>query len=348
MRITLVSPYSLDLPGGVQTHVVELAQRLAHAGEAVTVVAPGTEQASGPYRHIAVGSAIGVPANGAVAPIALDPRVVGRVAGAISDADVVHIHEPLMPLVGWSALRHSSRVLTFHADPSRLIRRVYAVCAPALRKATDGAAVTAVSELAASALRPFAPAPLIVPNGLDTGRYDLGLNRVRGRVTFLGRNDPRKGLDVLRAAWPEIRRRVPDATLVVLGAEGEDRDGVVYLGRVDEPTKAHELARSEVFCAPNRGGESFGITLVEGLAAGNAVVASDLPAFRAVAGPSAVYAPVGDRGSLAAAVSDLLADPSEIARLRQEGMARAQRYDWSQIVPRYRQIYEQVTSTQQK
>ena len=343
VRVALVSPYSFDHVGGVQSHVMELANRLADEGDEVVVVGPGAVTGPSPaYTHISIGGSVGVKANGAVAPIALHPNAARRVRRAAAAADVIHVHEPLMPLAGWAALRGPARVLTFHADPSRLVRRSYAIAAPVLRRLVRQAAVTAVSELAASAVRPFAPEVTIVPNGIETSQYDIDTARIGGRVTFLGRDDRRKGLDVLLAAWPRIRAAVPTATLVVLGAAGVDRDGISFLGRVDDATKMKELATSEIFCAPNRGGESFGITLVEGLAAGNAVVASDLAAFRAVAGDAARFVAVDDPAALAATVIDLLQDPLAVDRLRTDGIRRAQRYDWSAVVPAYRNLYDRV------
>jgi len=344
MRIAVVSPYSVDYPGGVQSHARELVGWLRRLGDDAWLVAPGTGSDDGSSRL--VGKSLRVPANGSLAPVALDPRVLRRVRVAVAGASVVHVHEPLVPLVAWAAMRVTPTVLTFHADPSPATRRAYRTCAPLLRRVIASAsAITAVSPVAAGAIAGFAPEPQIIPNGIDAAAYrPAGVERVPGRVAFLGRDDRRKGLDVLRKAWPGIRAAVPGATARIMGAGGDDGDGLVYLGRVDDATKVNELAAATVFCAPNRGGESFGITLVEGMAAGCAVVAADLPAFRSAAGSAAVFVPVGDSGALAERCVSLLTDAGAAARLGADGRAQSEQYDWAKIVPRYRRLYERVVS----
>ncbi len=348
MRVAVVSPYSLDHPGGVQSHARELVARLNRAGDVAWLVAPGTEiDPAGAIVTRPVGPAWLVPANGSRAPVALGPAVIRRVRRALEGADLVHVHEPLVPLVSWAALGAEPTVLTFHADPSPVVRRLYRWAAPLLRSVVSRArSVTAVSEVAASAIRAFAPELHVIPNGIEVDSYRLpDAPRIPGRVVFLGRRDPRKGLEDLESAWPSIRRRLPGATLRVLGADGAGGDGVEYLGRVDEATKRRELAAAEVFCAPNRGGESFGITLVEGLAAGCAAVASDIPAFRAVAGPDgACWVQAGNPHALAEGVVAVLADPQLRTELVRTGAARVAAYDWSAIVPRYRRLYRAAVS----
>lgn len=343
MKVAVVCPYALDQPGGVQSHTRELVHRLLTAGDDAWLVGPGTEPGGVPMRS--VGGSVRVPANKSVAPVSLAPGAVARVRKALVGADVIHVHEPLIPVVGWGAVRARPAVHTFHADPSGLVRRIYRVFGPALARVRAGAAATAVSEVAASAIQPFVDCAEIIPNGVDVASYrSTGMAGTPGRVAFLGRNEPRKGLDVLESAWPSIRMAVPGATLHVLGASGSDRDGIRYLGRVDESTKRSELAAASVFCAPNRGGESFGITLVEGMAAGCAVVASDLESFRAVAGDAALFVPPGEPAALADAVISLLWNEPRAKGLAGAGMQRARRYDWAAIVPRYRRLYQQVVA----
>jgi phosphatidylinositol alpha-mannosyltransferase len=182
--------------------------------------------------------------------------------------------------------------------------------------------------------------PTIIPNGLDVPAYHQAVEKNPYRVVFLGRSEPRKGLAVLLAAWPRIHNAFPSAELMVLGATAVDGNGVTFKGRVFDEVKQRELAGSSIYVAPNLGGESFLITLIEGMAAGCALVATDLPAFRDVADEAAVYFERGNPEALARAVMKLMAEPSEIHRLRSAAEARVGRYDWSVVMPRYLEAYE--------
>jgi phosphatidylinositol alpha-mannosyltransferase len=200
--------------------------------------------------------------------------------------------------------------------------------------------VTAVSPVAASVLGEAAEVR-IIPNGIDLARYREGeVAAVPGRTVFVGRDDPRKGLDVLLEAWPEVLRGHPGAELRVVGADRPDEvAGVTFLGRVDEARKVTELRSAQVLVAPNRGGESFGIVVLEGLAAGCAVVASDLAAFRAVAGDAAHYVPVGDAGALAGAILGLLGDEQAMTNLGERGIRRSGEFDRDSVLAAYLEAY---------
>jgi phosphatidyl-myo-inositol alpha-mannosyltransferase len=346
VRVAVVCPYDLGLPGGVQDQTTKLTGWLIEAGHEAWLVGPGT---TGPDGARLLGQTIGVRANGSVSPIALDPRSARRVASALDGADVVHVHEPLMPLVGIAAARVSRVpvVGTFHADPSSVVRSMYRLSRAALRSTIARLRiVTAVSRLAAEAVAPFA-APRIVPNAVDLRAYREGgdADRAAHRVVFVGRDEPRKGLDVLLEAWPNVRRAVRDAELVVAGANRPDQRGTRFLGRIGEADKQELLRSASVFVAPNLGGESFGITLVEAMAAGCAVVASGLRAFAAVAGDGAAYAPPGDASGLAAVVTRVLDDPSEAARLRSAASSAIGSYDVGTVFGEYVAAYEEALAS---
>lgn len=337
MRVGIVSPYNLSEPGGVQAQVLGLARELEKSGTEARVIGPGLPAG---VAGIDLGGTVKIRANGSVAPISVDPRTILRMRQAFDSLDVVHIHEPLMPLVSWTALvGDSPRVGTFHADPRPMTREVYRrahqLVERILRRIT---VVTAVSETAASILPPGTDAR-IVPNGVDVAALHKDVPRSEKRVAFLGRDEPRKGLHILLDAWEQVREAVPDAELVVMGRESGG-EGIDWRGRVGDDEKAEVLSSSAVYVAPNLGGESFGIVVVEGMAAGAAVIASDLAAFRQVGGDSVVYVPPGNANRLAVAIAELLRNHTRRAELGAKGPDRAKAFDWAEVVTSYRRCYE--------
>lgn len=333
MRVAVVCPYDLGLFGGVQQLTIELVDRLAASGHDAWLVGPGVRNGA-----VSVGRTVKMRANASVVPLALGSGVARAVREAVDGADVVHVHEPLMPRVGTAASGLSMpRVLTFHADAPGWAHRFYR--AAPVRHRMRESVLTAVSPVAARALPPAWGPVTIVPNAIDTAAYAVEVERVATRVTFLGRDDPRKGLDVLLRAWPTVVERVPGAELVVMGAKRTAGQGVRYLGRVAEDDKRATLASAAVHVAPNTGGESFGIVLAEAMAAGAAVVASDIPAFRAVVGDAGALVPVGDSAALADAVVGLLTNQAALERAAVAGRRRVRDFDWSVVVGRYVDAY---------
>ena len=339
----MVSPYALDVPGGVQQQVTGLVKQLCRSGEEAFVVAPAA--GGGPDR-IDVGKWVPVRVNRSRAPVALSPGVFSRVGAAISSADVVHIHEPFVPLVGWAALRiRKPTVVTFHADPSRTVKTLYTLGRRFLRQSLRGRLATAVSRTAARAIDPLEVEPEEIPNAIDVEAFRVPADRNPRQVAFVGRPDPRKGRDLLLAAWPEVRSQVRGAELVIIGGGDEPAvAGVRYLGRVTEEEKRRALATSAVFCAPNRGGESFGITVAEGMAAGCAVVASDLDAFSDVLAGSGLMFPNGQRSALVSALVRLLTDRDLRHRMTAASSARALAFDWKMVTDRYRALYRKAAT----
>jgi len=350
VRIGLVCPYDLGRHGGVQQQVVEIGRLLAAAGERVTIIGPGAEAvAHDSYRVVEVGRVRPVRANGSVVPLALGFDVARRIREVATELDVLHVHEPLIPVVGPAALRaHRPVVATFHALPPAWMALAYRAGPPRWLRGRwfKGSVLTAVSAEAArgpSSLGQVA----IIPNGLDIASYAPQVRKDPGRVVFLGRDDPRKGLAVMQEAWPLVLSRHPGATLTVIGADGPHPDSnpvskVEYAGRVDELNKRRLLGEASIMVAPNLGGESFGLVVVEAMAARCAVVASDIPAFRAVVGGAARLVPPGSVTDLANAVSGLLSDPSATEALGIAGLTRASEFDWSRVLPQYRACYQRA------
>jgi phosphatidyl-myo-inositol alpha-mannosyltransferase len=348
MKVGLVCPYDLGRPGGVQQQVLDLGRKLAAEGNEITVLGPGAGVvADGPFTVFQVGRVRPIRANGSVVPLAVGWGVSRRIRDAVSDLDVLHVHEPLMPVVGPAALRAGRPVVaTFHAMAPRWISLAYRGFSGRwiARRWFAGVVMTAVSAEAARGPASLAPIT-VIPNGLDVAIYEDATAKVPGRVVFLGRDEPRKGLQVLLAAWPLVLLSHPNATLVVLGADGRGSNpdpSIEYRGRVSESEKRRLLGEASVMAAPNLGGESFGLVVVEAMASGCAVVASDLPAFRAVVADAALLVPPGSAIELGRAIARLLSEPAAIAALHTAGRRRAQDFDWSQVLPQYRASYQRA------
>jgi phosphatidylinositol alpha-mannosyltransferase len=341
LRVGMVSPYDLTIPGGVQAQVLGLSRYLAGRGDRPLVIGPGLPEG---VEGVDLGASFSVPGNGSMVPISIDPRVRDRIRSAVEDVQLLHVHEPLMPLVSLFATRAGPPVVaTFHAAPGRMGHLAYSLGRPILRTALGRTViVTAVSRIAASVL-PESIHARIIPNGLDVASLQADVARDPMQVAFLGRDEARKGLDVLLDAWGAVKGAQPGARLVVIGAHRDD-PGPVWMGRVDDATKAEVLSASAVYVAPNTGGESFGIVVVEGMAAGAAVVASDLPPFRAVAGGAARFFPTGDSRALARAVIDLLSNPERRHELAVAGSRVAAGYDWTVVGAAYREAYLEALS----
>ncbi len=363
-------PYSLDVPGGVQNHVLELAEALLGMGIEVSVLAPGDDASSLPAYVVAAGRAVPVPYNGSVARLSFGPPSVARVRrwSATGRFDVLHVHEPTAPSLSLLALASAEVpvVATFHSameSGSRAMAVVRGVLRPALERISGQ---VAVSEHARATMhRHVGGSAVVIPNGLWVDRFagaaaDPRWASADGTLLFLGRLDePRKGLPVLLDALPRILAARPGVRLLVAGAgdPAEVRNrlpravaaAVEVLGRVDDAQRHVLLASADVYVAPHTGGESFGIVLAEAMAAGAAVLASDLPAFRAVldggpAGDLGVTFPTGNAGRLADAALAMLAD--EDARRARVVLAThaVRRYDWSVVAPRVLRVYDAVTA----
>jgi phosphatidylinositol alpha-mannosyltransferase len=363
VRIGLVCPYSLDVPGGVQSHVRDLARSLLDRGHDVRLLAPGDRERARPPYVETVPTALTVPFNGSVARLAFGPRAAQRTARWLRDGDfdVVHVHEPTTPSLSLIAVCASRRpvVATFHTARRRSLTAdtLGRLLRPALKRLSAQIAVSEAARLTSVALSGGAlrSDPVVVPNGVDYASFSSAApapawTRPGPTIGFLGRwDEPRKGLRVLLHALPVVRAAFPSARLLVAGPGGDRRQpalaaaaGVECLGALTDAERATLLASVDVFVAPNVGGESFGLILVEAMAAGAVVVASDLPAFAAVLdrGQAGRLFTTGDPAALGAAVVELLGDPDAARELGAHGRARAKAYDWAQVVPQIEAVYD--------
>ena len=399
MRIALVSPYSWTYPGGVTRHIEALSVELAAQGHEPRILAPfdpddalsrhlhrgaRPQRVEPPENFLALGRTIGVPANGAVS------NLTGSLAAVLAlrrelrrgHYDVAHIHEPIVPLLGYDALMSSGElplVGTFHTySTNQFSNGIGAIAFGGRWRMNRLHARIAVSEAAAWTARRFYGGHYrIVPNGVilpaENGSHGVGECRdaartahgqVLGdgsgdrpreserplRILFIGQAVERKGLPVLLRAFEALREHVP-AKLTLVGASAEeiapmllDDRGVRALGKVSEERKNEELARAQVLCAPSLSGESFGMVLTEAFAASTPVVASDMPGYRDVArdGIDSLLVPPGDALALAEALRTLALDPVRCASMALAARERAERFSWAHVAEEVVDVYEQA------
>lgn len=370
MKIGLVCPYAWDAPGGVRTHVADLALTLMERGHTVSVLAPMEGDDELPEWVVNGGRPVAVRYNGAVARVNFGPKAARAVRNWIRDGDfdVVHVHEPLAPglslLACWAA--RGPLVATWHSshERSRMLSAGYHIAHTAIEKVrgciavSEDARYTLVAHVGSDAV--------LIPNGVRVSAFVgderlPGVDPKRPSLLFLGRIDePRKGLHVLSAALPEIVAAFPEIQVFVAGpgdAEEEMaalpeelRGNVTFLGRISDEDKARALRSVDLYVAPHTGGESFGIVLIEAMAAGAPVIASDLPAFRRVLqdGRAGRLFANEDAGSLASSVIDLLGDDAQRTDLVAAGHRRVIDFDWRTVVDDVLAVYDSVGTPGEK
>ena len=359
-RIGIVCPYGWDTPGGVQSHVGDLAQYLIRQGHYVSVLAPAIDEDNLPDFVTSAGRPIAIPYNGAVARVLFGPIAFSRVRHWISNGnfDVLHLHEPAIPSISllacWAA--EGPMVGTFHAAAKRqkVTFAVAPILEPVIEKLT---ARIAVSEAARETLTEHLETDaIVVPNGIYADRYRDGVIDQRwtgNTLGFIGRfEEKRKGLDVLVAALPSIIAQFPDLKVFIAGP-GDAQEVLKeidpylhsrfeFLGRISESEKANFLASVGLYIAPNTGGESFGIILAEALAAGASVVASDIPAFDSLLGHGAYGTLFASEDSqdLAKKVITLLGNEEGRKAIAQRGKKYAQEFDWDVVAEKIYDVYQ--------
>ena len=372
MRIALLSPYSWTYPGGVTRHIEALASELRAAGHEARILAPfDPDDALSRRLHrgarpqeraldedfVSLGRTVGIAANGAVSNMALTPRSVFALREELrgGDYDVLHIHEPVVPVLGWDALLSAGElplVGTFHTYSENLLTNgIAAVVLGGRRRMNRLRVRIAVSEAAAwTARRFYGGRYRIVPNGvqLQEPRAAARGGSASLRILFVGQAVERKGLPVLLRAFEALRDQIP-ATLTLVGAGHEevahmmlDDRGVDALGKVSERRKLDELAAADVVCAPSLHGESFGMVLTEAFAASAPVVASDIPGYRDVVreGRDGLLVPPGDALALAEALRRLALDERMRARMALAARERAERFAWPCVAAEVLDSYE--------
>jgi phosphatidyl-myo-inositol alpha-mannosyltransferase len=367
MRIGIVSPYSFDVPGGVQLHVRDLAEHFISLGHYVSVLAPADDDTPLPDYVVSSGRAVPVRYNGSVARLSFGPLTAARVGRWVEAGrfDVVHLHEPVTPSVSVLALWavEGPIVATFHTSNlrSRAMQAAYPLLRPSLEKISGRIAVsedarrTVTTHLGGDAV--------VIPNGVFVDRFASAAHRsdwagtpARPTIAFLGRmEEPRKGMPVLSQALPHVLRETPGLRVLVAGPGDpatvrekmtpEAAAACEFLGPVSDQDKASLLASVDVYVAPNTGGESFGIILIEAMSARATVLASDLPAFgRVLRGNAGQLFRNEDPVDLAAGIVALLRDPARREELAAAGRERANAFDWSVVAEDVMAVYETVVT----
>jgi phosphatidylinositol alpha-mannosyltransferase len=370
MKIALVTPYDYPYPGGVTEHIRHLDREFQRGGHETRIIAASTQgQEPAEANVIKVsGKVLPLPFNGSTARLALSPEIVQRVEEILNDEqfDVVHLHEPEAPLVNWAVLRASQavKVGTFHAYSEN--KRLYKTVQPFIDWVwleLDGRIF--VSPALRDAWEPYTFGELrVIPNGIDTARFaaeDIApiaeFDDGRPNLLFVGRLEPRKGFPHLLNAYPQIKRSVPEARLLVAGAYtdedkarlleqagAKDLHDVHWIGRVSGQDLPRYYRTATVFCVPSTGGESFGIILLEAMAAGVPIVASGIAGYRSVMqdGAQGRFVAPGDESAFAQAIVTLLGEPETRARMAEHGRQTAAQYDWSVVAPQVLKYYQEL------
>jgi phosphatidyl-myo-inositol alpha-mannosyltransferase len=366
MKIAHVSPYDHQVAGGVREHVVNLARQQRLLGHQVKIIAPASSaDGLAPDVICASTAVVAVPGSGSIARIAVSPAVLPRMARILRQEqfDVVHVHEPLLPMVSLAALFHSRAVTIGTIHGYRPAFFLYRYLRPVLERLMGRlSARTAVSVDARDWVSRYFPGEYhIISDGVDVARFaDPDIRPVeqfddgRLNVLFVGRLEPRKGFPYLLDAFGRVRDAVGDARLIVGGHYGDEArrywtrvaaergvTDVVFVGYVSDQDLPRFYRTADVFCAPSTGFEALGIVLLEAMAAGTPIVTTDIEGYRTVVhdGCEALVVRPADAAALARALVTLLRDHERRQRMAERGRLRAEAYAWPGIADRVMHLY---------
>jgi phosphatidylinositol alpha-mannosyltransferase len=375
MKIALVSPYDFAYPGGVVNHIMSLGSYLTQMGHEVKFIAP----ASSPIttlgdRFIHIGKPRAIPVSGSVARVTISPRLSTRITEMLEKEkfDIIHLHEPLMPMLCTTVLRMSrtANVGTFHAFNGKGYN-IAKPFGPILFKRwfskLDGH--VAVSKPAKNFVNKYFPADYnVIPNGIDTRHFSPNVAPIdelrdgKLNILFVGRLEKRKGADYLLKAYERVKRDIPDSRLIIVGPGTKLRDkyekrvkkhslkDVVFVGYTNYEELPRYYKTADVFCAPATGWESFGIVLLEAMAVGKPIVASNIDGYASILthGAEGLLVPPKDEKSLAQALTSLLNDEKLRQEMGAKGILKAKDYAWENVARRVEALYNKVLSEPQK
>ena len=375
MKIALVSPYDFAYPGGVVNHIMSLGSHLAQMGHEVKFIAP----ASSPIttlgdRFIHIGKPRAIPVSGSVARVTISPWLSTKIDEMLEKEkfDIVHLHEPLMPMLCTTVLRMSrtANVGTFHAFNGK----GYSIAkpfGPILFKRwfskLDGH--VAVSKPAKKFVNKYFPADYnVIPNGIDTRHFSPNVAPIdelcdgKLNILFVGRLEKRKGADYLLKAYEQVKRDIPNSRLIIVGpgtrlrgkyekqVKKHSLKDVVFVGYTNYEELPRYYKTADVFCAPATGWESFGIVLLEAMAVGKPIVASNIDGYASILthGAEGLLVPPKDEKSLAQALTSLLNDEELRQKMGAKGILKAKEFDWENVARRVEALYSKVLSESQK
>lgn len=357
LRIGLLCPYSLTTPGGVQGQVMGLARALRRMGHEVRVLGP-CDGAPPDSFVTPIGESLPTVANGSIAPLAPDPSAALRTIRVLRDEqfDVLHIHEPLTPGASITALvmRTAPIVATFHAAGESLSYKYLSAPLKGFASAIDHR-VAVSKDAVLLAQRYLGGEYQILPNGVELDRFDssqrvIKKTGVKRSIFFCGRHEPRKGLEVLLQAHATL----PEDVVLWIASDGPETERLkrdwagdprlMWLGRISDAEKAHRLHEADIFCAPSLGGESFGVVLIEAMAAHTPIVASALDGYMNVATHEvdALLVDPNEPRYLEAALQRLLSDDDLCERLVGAGHHRSLQFSMVHLAESYLSIYRQI------
>jgi len=367
MKVALVSPYDFAYPGGVTAHIDQLAQQFNRQGHEAWIIAPSSKPGNSFEfdRFVRLGVPVPIPAGGSVARLSLSPWLLKSVRGLLGREkfDVIHLHEPLTPLLPWLVLHCSKSVNigTFHAYHER--SKFYPLASRPLRHWFNRLhGRIAVSPMAQGFIQKhFDGEFALIPNGINLEGFGSDVEPIakykdgKINILFVGRMEKRKGLKYLLMAYSRLKWQFPDIRLIVVGPGTPDKDSyrvlgehslqdVEFVGGVSQDDLARYYKTADIFCSPATGKESFGIVLLEAMASGTPIVASRLDGYATVMedGMHGLMVPPKDDQALAAALRHMIQDPQMRAAMGAFGERRAYEFRWEHVAKQVMDYYETV------
>jgi len=373
MKIALVSPYDFAYPGGVTNHISALEYRFTQMGHDVRVIAPASKAAPDCFgdRFIPIGKPRSFPSSGSIIRISMSLRLASRIKSVLDEEkfDIIHLHEPLMPMLCTAVLRfsHAVNVGTFHAcDGSPGYKFGRPIVTEMLnRRARKLSGRIAVSKPAKEYVQKYIRGYYdIIPNGIDLERFSSDVSPIdefcdgKQNILFVGRLEYRKGLIYLLKAYKQVKNNFPNSRLIVVGpgtrlrkkyerwVRGSQLEDVVFVGHVGYDELPRYYRAADIFCAPATGRESFGIVLLEAMALGKPIVASDIPGYGSVVthGAEGLLLPPKNAEGLAQALISLLSDKALRQQMGDRGRITVQAYGWENIARRVLNYYMRILS----
>jgi len=376
MKIALVSPYDFTYPGGVTNHISALERHLTRMGHEVKVIAPASQVVSVfGDRFIPIGKPRPIPTSGSIARITISIRLASTIKTVLSREkfDIVHLHEPFMPMLCSAVLRFSdtANIGTFHAyqgSPGYSFGRPITTFL-LNRRARKLNYKIAVSRPAMEYASKYVPGPYeIIPNGIDLEHFTADISPIEDfrdgklNILFVGRLEKRKGLNYLLKAYKQVKTEVPNTRLIIVGPgvrlrrkyeKQVNRDGlkdVIFIGYASQDELPRYYKTADIFCAPATSQESFGIILLEAMALGTPVVATSVAGYSSVIthGEEGLLVPPRDEKNLAQSLITLLKDESLRRQMGARGILKAKKYDWEEVTRSVLDCYVRVLENSRK